>query len=81
MIDFNFGNIDFSELDPAFWLTAKAIVIIGLFVYLVFAGVIIRQTKHMTDTLEIGFEGVIKVFAWLHMLFALGTFVAAFVIL
>ncbi len=81
MIDVDFGNIDFSGLDPTFWMAAKVMVIIGLLVYLVFAGVIIRQTKYMTDTLEIGFEGVIKVFAWLHMLFALGTFVAAFVIL
>ncbi len=55
--------------------------LIGLSIYFIFAIVVIRQTIHMTDTLEVGFETPIKIAAWLHLFFALGTLILAVVIL
>jgi hypothetical protein len=63
------------------WLGVKAALVIGLILYNIFALVVIKQVKNMTDTLEVGFEGVIILISWLHFIFALGTLVAAIVIL
>jgi len=62
-------------------LGAKVFGLLGLAVYIVFAGVVLVQVARMTDTLEVGFETAIKLMAWLHFAMAIGTFVVAFVIL
>jgi hypothetical protein len=62
-------------------LGAKIFGLIGLAIYVVFAGVVLVQVGRMTDTLEVGFETVIKLMAWLHFAAAIGTLLVALVIL
>lgn len=63
------------------WEGIKILVWIGLGLYSLFAGIIVRQVMLMTDTLEVGFETPIRLIAILHLLFALGTFLFALLIL
>lgn len=63
------------------WAVAKIFVLIAMSIYIVFAFVIVRQSKIMTDTLELGLEKAIRTVALAHMLFAIGTFVIALIIL
>lgn len=48
-------------------LFLKLAIIFALLLYIVFAFIVLKQVKLMTDTLEIGFESVIKVIAKLHL--------------
>lgn len=63
------------------WFIAKIMYLIALAVYAVFAIVVVRQVRLMVDTLEVGFELPIQVIAWGHLIFALGVFVLAVIIL
>lgn len=63
------------------WLLAKALVLVGLGVYLVFAGVVIKQVQLMVGTIEAPFDRFLTALALIHMLFAIGVFVLALVIL
>ena len=67
------------NIDP--WILIKIPVLILLGLYLVFAFVVVRQTRIMTDTLEIGLEVPIKILSYLHFLFALALLVFAFIVL
>ncbi len=69
--DFNF----------AFLAVAKIFFLVGLGIYIVFAAVVVRQVGLMTDTVEVGFEGIIKLIAWVHLLFAIFVFLTAFIVL
>ena len=50
------------------WQIAKALILFSVFLYLIFALVIIRQVSLMLDTLEVELEGLIKFIAWLHLI-------------
>lgn len=63
------------------WLIAKIFVLIALGLYIVFAGVVVKQVGLMIKTIEAGFEAPIKFVAWGHLLFAVGIFVLAIIIL
>lgn len=63
------------------WNIAKYPVLFALALYIVFAIVIVRQVRIMTDTLEVGFEFQIKIIAWGHLFFAVGTFIVALLVL
>ncbi|MEK7525955.1 MAG: DUF5657 family protein [Patescibacteria group bacterium] len=63
------------------WAIVKILFLFAIAIYVVFAIVVVRQVGLMTKTLEVGFEIPIKFIAWLHLLFALGTFVLALLIL
>ena len=67
--------------EHALLLLIKTGVILFLILYLVFAGVVIKQVRMMTDTLEVGFENPIKFIVLLHFIFALTTLVLAFILL
>jgi hypothetical protein len=71
----------FEGLDVSVWITIKAFLVFALFLYLIFAFVIIKQVNHMTNTLEVGFETAIRILAWLHFLFAIITLIVALVVL
>lgn len=68
-------------VNDSFLVLFEGFLIIGLLIYLVFAVVIIRQVNQMVETLEVGFEMPIKLLAWTHLLVALATFAAAFMLL
>ncbi len=63
------------------WLVAKILYLIALLIYSIFAGVVVRQVGLMIHTLEVGFELPIKLIAWGHLIFAVGIFLLAIIIL
>lgn len=59
----------------------KAAISVAFVFYIIFAFVIVKQVGKMTDTLELGAEGAIRLLAVLHLLLAIVSFVVAFGIL
>jgi hypothetical protein len=49
--------------------------------YIVFAFVIVKQVNKMTETLEVGLEGLIRALAIIHLLFSIGALIAVLAIL
>jgi len=60
-------------------LKVAALVLLGI--YLVFALVVVKQVRLMTDTLQLGFETAVKMLSYFHLAFAVFVFLAALVIL
>ncbi len=48
----------------------KIATIVFLLLYLIFALLVIKQVKVMTETLQVGFENQIKALVFFHFLFA-----------
>lgn len=71
-----FTNIEFSVL-----FLIKIVVLVSLFLYIIFAAVVIKQVRIMTETIEVGFETPIKTLSYLHFLASLFSFVFAILIL
>lgn len=67
--------------ENALLLVFKIGILIILLIYVLFAGVVIKQVRMMIDTLEVGFETPVKLMAFLHFLLALCILVLAVVIL
>ena len=63
------------------WILIKALALVILGMYLVFAFVITRQVKLMTSTLHLGIDAPAKLLSYLHLAFAVLVFLAALVIL
>jgi len=63
------------------WFILKIVAIILLTMYLVFALVVVRQVKMMTDTLQLGYEGLAKMFSYVHLIFAVLVLLFAIIIL
>ncbi len=62
-------------------MLVKSAIIIFLVVYIIFAVVLVRQVRLMTETLEVGFEKVIASASYVHLLVAILTLVASIVFL
>jgi len=73
------GNIIFPNFPT--WGIAKAFVLFGMAMYVIFGFVMVRQVKLMTDTLQLGFESMIKIFSYAHLLFTIAVFIFALIIL
>lgn len=69
------------DIVPAIFLGIKFLTLIGLLVYLVFAGVMVRQEQLMSDVLEEGFEPVLRIITILHFAAAVAVFLLALVLL
>jgi hypothetical protein len=67
------------ELSLLFFV--KIAILFFLLLYIVFAGVVIRQVRVMAETLQVGFEKPIKAIAFFHFLFSLLVFVIALFVL
>ena len=63
------------------WTVAKLFLLFALGLYVVFALVVARQVKLMTDTLAVGFEAMVKTLAKVHLIFSVIVFVLALIIL
>jgi hypothetical protein len=63
------------------WILFKALALVILGAYLVFAFVITRQVKLMVNTLHLGFESPAKILSYFHLAFAVFVFFAALIIL
>ena len=59
----------------------KLATLIILTIYLIFALVVVRQVRLMTDTLQLGFEGIVIFLSYLHLIFAVFVFLMTMVIL
>lgn len=59
----------------------KIFAIIALSLYIIFAVVVVKQVGLMTRTIEVGLEGLIKLVAWAHLIFAITVLVIAIAIL
>jgi len=63
------------------WIVIKFFSLAILGMYIVFAFVITRQVKVMTETLTLGFESVARFLSLFHLLFAVGVFIIAMIVL
>lgn len=69
-------DLEFSAL-----VLIKIAVLIFMVFYLIFAGIVVKQTRVMTETLQVGFEAPIKVLSLIHFVFALITLFLALIAL
>ena len=60
---------------------AKAAVIVGLAVYIIFALVVVKQVELMNSTLEVPFEKHVRYLSLIHLLFAATVLIIAILIL
>jgi len=63
------------------WLGVKLMVLLGIVIYIVFAGVIVRQEHLMTKTLEAKSETALSFLVWLHLGIAIALFFLALFLL
>lgn len=63
------------------WIVIKILSLVVLGLYIIFAFVITRQVKVMTDTLTLGFEPLVKFLSFFHFVFAIFVFIVALTIL
>lgn len=68
-------------LGVSIWGIAKVFVLFALFLYFVFALVVVRQIQLMTDTLTVGFETPVKILGFVHLIFSILVFIIALIIL
>ncbi len=68
-------------LNISVWLIAKIFVLVGFAIYNVFAIVIVRQVKLMTETVDVELNGFVKLLSYAHLAFAILVFILALVIL
>jgi len=59
----------------------KWFLVVGLLMYVAFAVVIVRQVKIMTEAVEDDVNGVISLFAWVHLLLAVALVILAIAVL
>lgn len=76
MTDFLYEAIGIS-----IWSVAKVAVIFALFVYVLFAVIVVRQVKLMGKTLNGNLNLPLRIISWIHLLLALLVVFLAFVIL
>lgn len=65
----------------AFFLGVKILTIIGFIIYSIFAAVMVRQEHLMADVLEEGFEPVLRILVFIHLIAAVGMILLAFIVL
>ncbi len=63
------------------WGVFKLLILFALALYLVFAVVVIRQVKLMTNTFKTGYETWLRSISWLHLILVIGIFLGGLVLL
>ena len=63
------------------WTILKLLILFALVIYLVFAVVVIRQVKLMTNTFKTGYETWLRIVSWLHLILVVIIFLGALVLL
>ena len=66
---------------PLAFLMIKILVLLGLSLYGVFAGILVRQEQLMANVLEEGFEPILRILTLIHFFGALGIIGLALVLL
>lgn len=62
-------------------LTLKILSIVGLLIYAVFAGVLVRQEQLMAHVLEEQFQPILRLFVMAHLIATVSLLVLAFILL
>ncbi len=62
-------------------LVVKGMFLVGLLVYLAFAIIIVRQVGIMNEALEDPHNGVVKLFAWMHLVMTIMLLIVSFILL
>jgi hypothetical protein len=68
-------------IPDAILLIIKIFALVGLFLYAIFAFVLVRQEQLMAHVLEESFEPIIRIMAIGHLIVALGIFILALFLL
>ena len=63
------------------WVFVKIMFIVGLFVYLMFGLIIVKQAQIMNETIEARYNGLVRSGAWLHFGLTLFVLVIAIIFL
>jgi hypothetical protein len=63
------------------WLLLKLLVLVGIAVYAVFAGIMVRQERLMAHVLEAGFEPILRLATLIHALASVALFLLAVIFL
>lgn len=71
----------FAQYTPSLLLAIKLAIILFLVIYIVFAGVVVKQVRIMTETLQVGMEQTIRLMAVVHFITSLVVFVLAVFVL
>lgn len=50
-----------------FWIIGKLFALFAFVIYIIFAGVVLRQVYLMTKTVSVGFELPLRTLAWAHL--------------
>lgn len=58
-----------------FWSLGKIFVLIGLLVYVIFAFVMVRQVKLMTEVVNGLMTQTLRLISWVFFLFSVGVFI------
>ena len=69
------------QSESALLLVGKIGIVLFLIIYLVFAAVVIKQVRMMTETLDLEWEMQIKFVVFMHFVFSLGVLVLSIIIL
>lgn len=70
-----------AEVQNAFWVGFKILVLLAFLLYIFFAVIVVRQVHLMSKTFVTSAEPLLKLLAYTHLLFALGILFFAYVIL
>lgn len=49
------------------WILGKLFALLAFVIYVIFAGVVLRQVYLMTKTVSVGFELPLRTVAWAHL--------------
>jgi hypothetical protein len=70
-----------TDIESSVLVLIKIATMLFLLFYIVFAGVVVKQARVMTETIQVGFEGQIKALVLVHFIFALVIFLSAIIVL
>ena len=70
-----------ADVTATILLTVKVFILIGLGLYAIFSGIMVRQEQLMAAVLEEGFEPILRILTILHFAAAVGLFILAVMIL
>lgn len=63
------------------WIIGKILFLVAFFIYVIFAGVVVRQVYLMTQTLEAGFETEMRTAAWALFFLSIAVFIFTLIFL
>lgn len=71
----------YANVEAMSWLVVKILVILGLTIYAVFAGVIVRQERLMANVIEDSSEALVRTLVFVHFVASLIVVGMAFILL